>query len=387
MSKTDTEGSGLSRDAVISAALDLVDREGVVGLSMRALADRLGVRAASLYWHVRDKEQLLESLAATVLDGITVPPTPPEWRPRVTAACEALATRLQRHPAAASLILRCPPAVLRSRLTRELAAVLAGTGLVGAEDAARSLVFEVVAAISMASIAPVRPRSDQAMQLSIESGSWRVAVRGGGPGMVDVATAADGGSGGPFLEIRSDGRVLVRNWRGGNRGAVELSPAYEWFIKVHSGAANVALDLASVRLRGLDFDSGTGNITCQLPAPVGIVPVRVNSGIVGVTMHRPVGTEVQALVHSGTLRIRFDDQPIRATRADVRWQTAGATSAADCYQVTVNSGCVKVVMDATAPSGAVPRSPSPEPTAQDRAGDALSGVGLLLDGVERRLSA
>ncbi len=60
MSPHEPEASGLSRSAVIQAALDLLDSAGVEGLSMRAVADRLGVKAASLYWHLRDKEQLLE---------------------------------------------------------------------------------------------------------------------------------------------------------------------------------------------------------------------------------------------------------------------------------------------------------------------------------------
>ena len=58
--------SGLSREAVVAAALGLLGESGLDGLSMRALADRLGVKAASLYWHVRDKQQVLELR----LDGV-----------------------------------------------------------------------------------------------------------------------------------------------------------------------------------------------------------------------------------------------------------------------------------------------------------------------------
>lgn len=72
MARQETETSGLSRDAVIQAALDLLDSVGAGGLSMRAVADRLGVKAASLYWHLRDKEQLLESVAEAVLDRVEV---------------------------------------------------------------------------------------------------------------------------------------------------------------------------------------------------------------------------------------------------------------------------------------------------------------------------
>jgi AcrR family transcriptional regulator len=52
----------LSRDAIVEAALALLERDGLAGLSMRRLADELGTGAASLYWHVRDKEELLSLL-------------------------------------------------------------------------------------------------------------------------------------------------------------------------------------------------------------------------------------------------------------------------------------------------------------------------------------
>ena len=54
---------GLTRDRLVGAALELVNEEGLDALSMRALADRLEVKAASLYWHVRDRRELLELLA------------------------------------------------------------------------------------------------------------------------------------------------------------------------------------------------------------------------------------------------------------------------------------------------------------------------------------
>ncbi len=63
MARQETETSGLNREAVVQAALAMLDAVGVDGLSMRALADRLGVKAASLYWHLRDKDQLLELVA------------------------------------------------------------------------------------------------------------------------------------------------------------------------------------------------------------------------------------------------------------------------------------------------------------------------------------
>lgn len=382
MGTSEAEGAALSREAVIAAALDLLREGGEAALSMRSLADRLGIKAASLYWHFRDKDQLIEAVATALLDRGAVPSSRADWRGTVASACERLSHRLRRDPGAAPLILSTPAAVVQSRFTRDVAAVLVAAGLPGADEAARALVVQVVAAASLAPLAPRRPRSDQLMRLAIEGGSYRAVVRPGDAGMADVARAVGGGGGGPFVETRPDGTVLVRNWRGGNRGAVELNPDFTWFVKVHSGAWNATFDLTGVRLGGVDIDSGCGNVTCTLPAPRGIVPIRINSGIVGVTMHRPRGTAARALVHGGSLRVRFDSEAIRATRSDVRWHSSDVATAEDCYDVTVHSGCVKVSMDATAP-----RASAPAPLSEQRVDEELpaSGVDLLLDGIERRL--
>ena len=53
----------ITRDALAAAGLAVLRREGLDALSMRKVAAELGVRAASLYYHVQDKEQLLDLLA------------------------------------------------------------------------------------------------------------------------------------------------------------------------------------------------------------------------------------------------------------------------------------------------------------------------------------
>jgi AcrR family transcriptional regulator len=57
------EKNEISRDAIIGAALAILNREGLSGLTMRGLAEALGIKAASLYWHIRDKEELLTLIA------------------------------------------------------------------------------------------------------------------------------------------------------------------------------------------------------------------------------------------------------------------------------------------------------------------------------------
>jgi len=56
----------LTKDAIVQAALDLLDKAGMDGLTMRALAARLGVQAPALYWHVRSKQALLDEMATRI---------------------------------------------------------------------------------------------------------------------------------------------------------------------------------------------------------------------------------------------------------------------------------------------------------------------------------
>ena len=379
----ETETAGLNRDAVIQAALGLLDEVGVDGLSMRALADRLGVKAASLYWHLRDKDQLLELVAEAVLDRVRVPISPPSWRSQAGAACDELAQFLRQHRAAATVVLTYLAVAQRSRLTRELARILAAAGLQDAESAAFALVVEAAASAFTAPPTTARGPGGQAMTLAIDSGSWRVLVRAAPPGTADIATSV-GGGGAASVEVRPDNLVLVKNRRGGDHGAVELSPDYTWYFKVHGGTWNIVLDLSGLRVSGIELDSGTGNVTCTLPAPIGAVPIRVNSGIVGVTLHRPRDAAVRAAVSSGSVKVRFDDKPIRAMASDVNWETPGAARSNDRYDLNVYSGCVRVTMDASAATR--PQAPSP-PAASEGAWRADQAVTLVLDGIELRLRA
>jgi AcrR family transcriptional regulator len=66
--------------ALVDAGLAVLQRDGLDALSMRSVAAELGVRAPSLYWHVRDKNELLDLLADGLLAAAELPPTRGDWR-------------------------------------------------------------------------------------------------------------------------------------------------------------------------------------------------------------------------------------------------------------------------------------------------------------------
>lgn len=83
----------LSREQVLSAALDLLDEAGLEQLTMRRLAAALGVQNGATYWHFRSKQDLLETMADTLLVGVTAGlDTESPWTERITE----LSRRLRR---------------------------------------------------------------------------------------------------------------------------------------------------------------------------------------------------------------------------------------------------------------------------------------------------
>jgi AcrR family transcriptional regulator len=121
----------LTRDAIVEAALVLLERDGLEGLSMRRLAQELGAGAASLYWHVGDKEELLSLLLDRIVGEAEVPePDPENWQRTVKEMARSTRRLFSQRRDAAQLSLGRIPAGPNSlpALERNLA-VLAASAL------------------------------------------------------------------------------------------------------------------------------------------------------------------------------------------------------------------------------------------------------------------
>ena len=88
----------LTRERVVSAAIELADRDGIESLSMRKLAQELGVEAMSLYTHVRNKDDLLNALADAVIGQIPTSVDGPDWKASLRQLVLAARTVMLRHP-------------------------------------------------------------------------------------------------------------------------------------------------------------------------------------------------------------------------------------------------------------------------------------------------
>ncbi len=93
----------LSAGRIAQCAIALADEEGLETLSMRRLADRLGVEAMSLYHHVPSKAALLEAMSDRLGDALPVPAAG-EWRGSLLAAARSWRDLARQHPGAFPLL-------------------------------------------------------------------------------------------------------------------------------------------------------------------------------------------------------------------------------------------------------------------------------------------
>jgi AcrR family transcriptional regulator len=89
----------LTREQIVSAAIDLLDSEGLEGLNMRALGRRLGSAATAVYWHVGSKDNLIALAGDQAWQEIALPDLgSTDWRTAATQMSAGLHAMLSRHP-------------------------------------------------------------------------------------------------------------------------------------------------------------------------------------------------------------------------------------------------------------------------------------------------
>lgn len=86
----------LSRELVLQKAVVIADQEGIQALTMRRLAQALGVEAMSLYYHFANKERLLDAMIDLVFAEIEMP-AEGDWKSRIRARAHSARKALVRH--------------------------------------------------------------------------------------------------------------------------------------------------------------------------------------------------------------------------------------------------------------------------------------------------
>lgn len=121
----------LTREAIIDAAVRVLDREGLEGLSMRRVADELATGPASIYWHVRNKEELLQLIYERVTAEVELPePDPARYQDQLRELARRQRTNMNSHRDFAQISLgRLPSGPTVARYTEWLFQLLTPVGI------------------------------------------------------------------------------------------------------------------------------------------------------------------------------------------------------------------------------------------------------------------
>jgi AcrR family transcriptional regulator len=368
---------------MVDAAGDLIQDEGLEALSMRALADRLEVKAASLYWHVRDRRELLEMLADSILSEVPSTSGGQQWRLATLRLAGALRDLVAAHRDADRILLEVPEAWERSDVFARLKRLLQSAGLQPSESAevARLVMVHVITARSGTSPPPTL-ESGRIASIAIDSGSRGVVLRRGAAMDTLIRVPHDPSAVAPA--IAHGETVVVRRLRGSSSAEIELNPSHPWRFKIQGPTWNTVLNLAGLEVREIKLDSGAAKVECFLPEPRGVVPINVSGGVVGLKLHRQQGTSVVANVSTGAVQVKLDAYSVRAVTMDLQWESAGAAANPDRYELRISGGAVHVSLDEDAPVVKAPHTSADQQPESGRRG--ASALDILLDGVERRAS-
>jgi AcrR family transcriptional regulator len=94
----------LNRDRVLRAAVAVADAGGIGGLTIRSLADELGVKPMSVYHYVANKDEILDGIVDAVFSEIELPAAGDDWQAELRRRADSARLALKRHPWAIGLM-------------------------------------------------------------------------------------------------------------------------------------------------------------------------------------------------------------------------------------------------------------------------------------------
>lgn len=423
------ERGALDRDRVVQVALELLDEVGLDGLSMRRLAERLGVTAASLYWYVRDKSELLD-LLADAISAETPPPDPGlSWRAQLEASARALRQIVRAHRDSARILAgTTPTGPNRLRLIDALLGILRSAGFSPADtaDAAYISNVYVIGFLLDEALGPQRgadstPRNKIAgaplhgdltqARLVIERGGIDLTLRADSTLTTLYQMTFEGRS--PEVET-TDGAVRITR-RHGPREALNLALAGDvrWEIVIDGGASRLAADLRGLRLASLEINGGVDQAALRLPQPTGTILLRISADTHRVVVERPPTAGIHARLHHGGSHIALDGVRLGAVGNGTDLESPNYATSSDRYVLEIGGASARLTLrvaptepehGALDPTASQPQIDGWLPNLSPREYPNLTalapymadpdtdrrfevGMQILLDGLERRLNA
>jgi TetR/AcrR family tetracycline transcriptional repressor len=123
----------LDKERIVAEAVALLDADGLDGLTLRRLAERLGVRAPTLYWHVPNKAALVTEVAEAILGQEFPSLDPPDadepWQDWLVSLAERLRRAMLAHPDGARVISASQLSLRMAAISELAMSVLVARGL------------------------------------------------------------------------------------------------------------------------------------------------------------------------------------------------------------------------------------------------------------------
>ncbi|MGH9122368.1 MAG: MarR family winged helix-turn-helix transcriptional regulator, partial [Acidimicrobiales bacterium] len=157
---------------------------------------------------------------------------------------------------------------------------------------------------------------------------------------------------GPQPIIRAqDGEVHLvlphKRWLlpGTRKGEVILNAAVPWAVAIEAGASRLDADLTPIRLTGLSVNAGASELDLLLPAPEGLVTVKIHGGACMLTLRRPAGIPVSVTARGGACDVTVDSTHLSYMGGGSKLEGLGDPDARGSYEIFVSGGATKVVVD------------------------------------------
>ncbi|MBN9621204.1 MAG: TetR family transcriptional regulator, partial [Actinobacteria bacterium] len=98
----------LSKAAIVERALDLADAEGLDAVTIRRLGQEFGVTPMALYWHVKNKDELLDAMGDQLFASMSFRPADEDepWDAQLTRVVRGMVESFRQHPACLELVYR-----------------------------------------------------------------------------------------------------------------------------------------------------------------------------------------------------------------------------------------------------------------------------------------
>jgi AcrR family transcriptional regulator len=130
VSESVAERAPLSRDRVLDGAMAIADAGGIGSLTIRSLAQELGVKPMSVYHYVANKDEIIDGIVDRVYGEMELPAAEGDWRAEMHRRCTSAREVLGRHPWAIPLLQsRTAPGPATLRHHDAVIACLRGAGL------------------------------------------------------------------------------------------------------------------------------------------------------------------------------------------------------------------------------------------------------------------